>query len=174
MADLDSLLDQQALHELVLRYCRAIDRREYQALRALYHEDAIDDHGALFKGSADDYVAWLPSVLSGFECTVHSISNALFVVTGDLAEGEIYTQAYHRTHPPQSRELVIAGRFLDRYERRAGVWRFYRRSLALDWCRSGVADLAAFAPFAAAAPLGRADDQDPSYQVLSFFNQSKR
>ena len=57
------------------------------------------------------------------------------MVRGEHAQGELYTVAYHRTHPPQAREIVIGGRYLDRYERRAGVWKFLHRSLALDWCR---------------------------------------
>jgi len=170
---INTLLDKQALHELVLRYCRAVDRRDYVALRALYHDDAIDHHGDMFTGSPDEYVAWLPSVLAGFECTAHSISNALFVISGDVAEGEIYTEAYHRTPAPSPREIVIGGRFLDQYQRRDGVWRFFRRSLALDWCRAGAVDMTSYQQFAAAAPPGRTDDQDPSYRALPLFKTFK-
>jgi hypothetical protein len=42
---LQTLIDKQALHELVLRYCRACDRRDFALLRSLYHDEAIDDHG---------------------------------------------------------------------------------------------------------------------------------
>src|SRR5580658_4750031 len=97
---LQQLIDKQALHELVLRYCRACDRRDFAQLRTLYHDDAIDDHGAMFCGTADEYLAWLPAVMANFEATVHSISNALFEVRGEAAQGELYTVAYHRTRPP--------------------------------------------------------------------------
>ena len=64
MADaLQTLIDKQALHELVLRYCRACDRRDFVLLRSLYHDDAIDDHGAMFCGSADEFLVWLPPLL---------------------------------------------------------------------------------------------------------------
>ncbi len=168
---LQQLIDKQALHELVLTYCRACDRRDFALLRSLYHDDAIDDHGAMFRGSADAYVAWLPGVLANFAATVHSISNALFVIAGEHAQGELYTQAYHRTHPPQPRDIVIGGRYLDQYERRAGVWKFWRRSLALDYCRLEPVDPAAYQEFAAGAPAGRTDLEDPSYLALSFFRR---
>ena len=56
---LQELIDKQALQELVLSYCRACDRRDFVLLRTLYHDDAVDEHGAMFCGSADEYVAWL-------------------------------------------------------------------------------------------------------------------
>jgi hypothetical protein len=77
--------------------------------------------------------------------------------------------AYHRTHAPAAREILIGGRYLDRYQRRGGVWRFLHRSLALDWCRVQEVDTAAYREFAAGAPAGRTDAQDPSYLALPWF-----
>ena len=57
------LLDHAALRDLVMRYCRGIDRRDFALVRACYHDDAIDDHGGMFHGSADDYVVWVAEVL---------------------------------------------------------------------------------------------------------------
>ena len=171
---LQQLLDKQALHELVLRYCRACDRRDFVQLRALYHDDAVDDHGEMFRGSADEYLAWLPGVMANFEATVHSVSNALFILDGDSAQGEIYTLAYHRTQPPQRQEIRIGGRYLDHYERRGGLWKFKRRALALDWCQVTPVDAAAYQQFAAGAPPGRTDHEDPSYVALSYFRPGVR
>ena len=52
MADtVQQLIDKQQLLELSLEYCRAIDRRDFVRLRSLYHDDAIDDHGGMFRGT---------------------------------------------------------------------------------------------------------------------------
>lgn len=170
MADtLQTLLDKQALRDLVYTYCRACDRRDFRLLRTLYHDDAVDDHGSMFKGSADEFVAWIPRVMASFESTVHSISNALFIVQGTQAQGELYTTAYHRTPGPEGREIVIGGRYLDRYEQRGGSWKFLHRALAMDWCRSTPVDAEAYRELAAGAPAGRTDAADPSYVALSFF-----
>jgi hypothetical protein len=169
---LQTLIDKQALVELVYGYCRACDRRDFALVRTLYHDDAIDDHGAMFRGTADEYVAWLPGVMANFEATVHSITNTLFVVRGEEAQGEIYTHAYHRTAAPDAREIIIGGRYLDRYARRAGHWKFLHRSLALDWVRVAAVDTSAYREFAAGAPLGRTDATDPSYLALPFFARS--
>ncbi len=169
--DLQTLLDKALIEDLVLNYCRAADRRDFVRMRELYHDDAIDDHGEMFCGPVDDYIAWLPAVMAQFEATVHSISNSLILVDGDRAEGEHHAVAYHRTHPPAAQEVVIGGRYLDRYERRAGRWGFVRRALALDWCNVRPVNPDDYRQFAAGAALGRPDGSDPSYQQLTLFRR---
>src|SRR3954453_18844521 len=85
------------LQRLAWLYCHAVDRGDMTLLRSLYHDDAVDDHGEMFSGSADDYVAWLPGMLAGLDASRHTIDSMLFVVDGDLAEGELVNSAYHRT-----------------------------------------------------------------------------
>ena len=41
---LQRLLDEDAIKKVHLRYCRAIDRRDFDLLRTCYHPDAEDDH----------------------------------------------------------------------------------------------------------------------------------
>ena len=42
---LQRLIDEDAIRKVHLRYCRAIDRRDFELLRACSHPDGIDDHG---------------------------------------------------------------------------------------------------------------------------------
>ena len=56
----------------------------------------------MFIGTADQFVAWLPTAMGQFEATVHAVTNLLFKVEGDKAEGEIYTTAYHRSPAPNA------------------------------------------------------------------------
>ena len=44
-ARLRELLDKQEIHEVLLRYCRGVDRCDRDMIAACYHPDAIDDHG---------------------------------------------------------------------------------------------------------------------------------
>jgi ketosteroid isomerase-like protein len=160
------MLDKYELHELVLTYCRAIDRQDFALVRTLYHDDAIDDHGDMFKGSPDEYVAWLPTIMANWDATVHSLSNTLFEVEGDKANGELYVVAYHRTRAPDAKEIVVGGRYLDRYEKRDGVWKFMHRSLAMDWCNVRDVNVSDYETFAAGAEHGRHDAGDASYREL--------
>ena len=165
----EALLDQLALRDLVMRYCRGVDRRDFALVRSLYHDDAVDDHGRMFQGGPDDFVAWLPQALAPWEATRHSISNSLFVIDGDRAEGEHYAEAWHRSPPPEARDYVIHGRYLDRYARREGVWKFVHRSLVFDHGAVRPVDEAALAEMGGQAPNGRADRGDPSwsYELLA-------
>jgi hypothetical protein len=161
-----AILDRVILTELVMRYCRGVDRRDYALIRSLYHDDAIDDHGAMFCGGPDEFVAWLPTILANWEATIHSISNSVFVIEGDTAEGEHVVTAFHRTAAPNRKEFTVWGRFLDRYERRDGVWKFAHRRLAFDHGRLAPVDEKGFAMMAGDAPNGRVDGSDPSWALL--------
>jgi SnoaL-like domain len=164
-AALDELLDKAELRELAMRYARAIDRCDRTALLELYHEDAIDHHGAGFRGTPLEFADYVQKTGAAFEVSAHYILNTRYVCAGDRAEGELYFVAYHRTRPPSPQEITVAGRYLDRYERRSGVWKISRRSLVWDWADT--------TPMASAALQllrslgeGGSQDKDSSYGVL--------
>ncbi|MEO0030257.1 MAG: hypothetical protein RIS94_15 [Pseudomonadota bacterium] len=170
--------DQFALQQLGWAYCHAIDRRDYALLRTLYHDDAIDDHGPMFRGGPDEYVAWLPSMMANWAATVHSIGNMLFLVDGDSAEGELQTVAYHRTvdggpDGAPVREIVAGGRYLDRYRKRDGVWRFWRRSLVLDWFEDRALRRGEGPAIDDGVETGRPGADDAVYARLALFAQAR-
>ena len=158
-----ALLDRIELRDLVMRYCRGIDRRDFALVRACYHDNAIDDHGSMFCGSADDYVVWVEQALSAMECTIHSIGNSIFAVDGDYAEGEHYSYNFHRTRPPARQELVIHCCYLDKYERRHGTWKFAHRKIVFDHGYLKPVDEEGFAVAGADAQHGCDTRDDPSF-----------
>lgn len=125
----------EAIRDLVLRYCRAIDRRDFRALAMLYAEDSVDDHGELFWGSGAEFVAWVPGILETMQVTSHQVMNHLIEVDGDYAEGEVYIQAYHLTTDSQGKPVKIigGGRYLDQYGLEGGQWRFTHRKIVADY-----------------------------------------
>ena len=67
----------------------------------------------------------------------HMIGNTLIDVEGDEAFGEVYFHAYHKVESEAGfDDLIVAGRYLDRYERRDGVWKMAYRSERVDWSRT--------------------------------------
>ena len=65
------------------------------------------------------------------------IGQVLIDVEGDIAFGEVYFQAFHRIEADgEERDLFISGRYVDRYEKRDGVWKIAFRSEVNDWSRN--------------------------------------
>lgn len=170
--DAAELAARDCLWRLVNAYSRACDRRDFGLLRSLYHDDACEEHGDMFTGSPDDYVVWVEQALGKWEATVHYVTNALFEVCGDRAEGEIYKLNYHRTLDG-TEEIVTGSRSLDRFARRRGEWRFSGRCMTLDWATRRPASREAYESFAAASPHGIAGPQDLSYSRLALFGRTE-
>jgi hypothetical protein len=168
------MLDKMALHELVQDYCRAVDRRDYALLESLYHPDSIDDHSPMFKGSGPDFVRWVPSSVARFVLTQHVITSAQFVVDGALAEGECHIVAYHLSKKEPQRETIAHGRYLDRYEKRAGVWRILYRKIVYDWSEARPYDKEVFARISRGSTMASPDNNDPLYTELKLFQRGAR
>lgn len=135
-AAIQMLLDKQAVTEVLLGYCRAIDRRDADLMRQVYWPDAIDDH-AVFKGTVEEFIAYSFPFLEGV-VSQHRITNILIDITGaDSAFSECYFSAFHdfpaEDGTPGRLERIVGGRYLDRHERRADKWRIIHRTLVLDW-----------------------------------------
>lgn len=145
---------QEAIRTKLALFCRGIDRVDEQTLRSVYHMDAIEDIGeGFFFGRAQDAITWRLSFLSTFASSQHCILNTLMEIVDDQAHCETYFQAYHRFHqdqpegseqvnwPDSDAELLLAGRYLDRFEERDGEWRIAYRKVVFDWAHTGpVAD----------------------------------
>lgn len=163
----EAALERVALQHLVYAYCHAADRRDFVLLRSLYTDDAIDDHGA-FNGPVDDFIPWFRDGLAVFEATAHNVLNTLFIVDGDNAQGEIRAIAYHRLAATGA-EIVAGGRYLDRYRKTDGAWRFTYRSFVIDWIEERAAGRAPSEAFGPTVAIGGAGADDPVYHRLDLF-----
>ena len=92
---LQTLLDKDAIRDLVLLYSRAIDRKDLALLGDLYTEDAVDTHGTDFSGSVPDYLKFIESCAPFMPYSGHHVCNHLISVDGDEAKGEVYVLAVH-------------------------------------------------------------------------------
>jgi hypothetical protein len=134
-SDIAVYLAKQACAEVVYRLARGLDRCDAELVRSTFHDDATDDHG-IFRGTADEFVAWVVPQLLTMERTQHLIGNVLIEVDGDRAWGESYYVANHDLKGASGEELryTAAGRYIDRFERRDGTWRIAHRLCVSDWC----------------------------------------
>ena len=133
-AQLQALWDHLQIGKVLATYCRAIDRCDKELLKSVYWPDASEDHG-IFNGNAWDFAEFIIPLLKGMRGSMHKISNTLIDLHGERASAETYVCAYHLVDEEDGRQtdLVVGGRYLDRFERREGQWRISNRIFVLDW-----------------------------------------
>lgn len=169
---LQDMLDEFHLRRLVHAYCRAVDRGDLAQLKNLYHYDAVDAHGGFSAGSADDFLNQLAAARPYIWSMQHHITTVNFAVSGDTAEGEIYMIATHTLATGDGKvDVVVGGRYLDKYEKRNGAWKFVNRTIVTDCAYvndPSTVDLSH--PITRDTPRGTSDANDPSYRFFSLLN----
>lgn len=155
--------DRFAIIDLAARYMRGLDRLDGALLEAQFWPEARCEYG-IFSGSPADFADFCMAALKDHARNHHMLGQHLVDFTGpDEAFGEVYYQAYHRVAGEDGapRDLFIAGRYVDRYERRGGIWKIAYRSELVDWLRDDPASDAMLgaAPFI----LGQRKPDDPLY-----------
>ena len=167
---LERLVALEEIRSLALRYCRAVDRRDFEALRDLYHDDATDDHGGMFVGPASEFIDKLPELTAPMDTTSHYIGNHSVALDGDRAEGEVYTIAYHRLRDADGAwiDMIAGGRYLDRYARRRDRrWRFASRKIVMDWNSIRPSQCDWEADMLEGVSRGAIREADPSFELLA-------
>jgi hypothetical protein len=165
------LLDRQAIADVVLRYCRGIDRLDLDLVRDCYHADATDEHGT-FTGTRDEYVDWVAGVLTRFTGTMHVVANQLIEFVGggdgdaDTAHCETYGVAYHWGDPPDDarRNFTTGFRYVDHFARRDDEWRIARRVAVREWTHVVPAEQHLVIPPERDGRRGRRDQHDAVYE----------
>jgi hypothetical protein len=128
------LADREAIRDCLLRYCRAVDRRDERLLTSVYWPEAADDH-LFFKGTAAQFIPWAMQLLAGMAQTMHLLGNMLIDIELPSARVETYFVAYHKRDGAAGGlvDNTMGGRYLDRLEKRDDEWRIAERVLVLDW-----------------------------------------
>ena len=124
-AAIDRLLAEAAIKRVLHRYCYGADRADEQALRSVYHEDGIDEHGTNFAGRGWDFATYtckLARENPHFSTMQHHITTINIAIHGTVAAAETYVLALHV--PVVGNQIaMVGGRYLDRFECRDDQWR---------------------------------------------------
>jgi len=185
---IDDMLGQLEIMGAMARYSRGIDRRDEDLLKTVYHEDSVDDHGWGLSAGGWDVAALVRRDGNGFpdewKLTTHFLGQQLIEVDGDRAESEVYFISHSIfDHDGKEWDLVSAGRYLDKWERRDGAFKIARRTVVYDWIRTDPVntqwpgpdhDVPKMYHGGAALPAegnayGTSGPEDPSYALLEMF-----
>lgn len=172
---INQMLDKQAITDLLYAYCNAADRHDNEKMRSLYHEDAVDDHGAFFKGAAMDFIDHLPDIQKNMQILHHNLTTINIALDGDYAEGEVYVLAFHQVMTEEGAiDVLIGGRYLDKYEKREGIWKFSYKAVLADWVKiSEPSEVNLQHPFVQGSHIGTPGPKDPSYDTFRLLGFGK-
>jgi hypothetical protein len=166
---MNRLADEQEIHDVLMRYCRAVDRLDEELLRSCYHVDSFDDHGH-FTGTGHEFAAFIvQSLAARAHHTTHSVGNVLIEIDpGDpaWAHSEAYGLAYLRRTDDDRNEWLdfFSGRYVDDMAKRDGIWRIARRVVVHDWSMSTPLDADSFPLPMDNFTQGRRDRDDLVYR----------
>jgi hypothetical protein len=164
-SDVDFLLDRRAIEDLVHAHARGHDRFDVELLRAAYHPDGVDEHGAAAINAGPDYADWANAIhAGGSQLCLHNITTHNCEITGDVAHVESYVLV-GLLNPDGKTVRLINGRYVDRMERRDGVWKIALRRCTVDLLISGDASNLTLPQFKQGGFIkGARDSSDVSYQ----------
>jgi hypothetical protein len=152
------MLDQHEIREVLVRYCRGIDRQDDDLIRSAYHPDAWEHHGAFRGRDIEDFLGYARDRSGLFERVAHYICNQYIELAGDVAHSETYAIALHQSRTDgEIGHTIFGGRYLDRMERRDGRWAIADRVVVCDWSRVDAVTPWERASLFAPAAEGRAD-----------------
>jgi hypothetical protein len=154
---LGELLDKQVITDVIMTYARAIDRLDEDLLRSVFHPDSQHAHGFVgpssdpslpsSPGAPGDFVAFAFEILRTLTRTHHQLGNIFIELDGDDAYTETYFSAYHRMRAKgdplaaanaydTEMDWLVGGRYIDRMQKRQGVWKISHRTGITDWMRT--------------------------------------
>ena len=165
---LTGLLDREAIRDCMYRYCRGIDRFDEAALRSAYWPDATDQHGR-YSGPVEGFFELVKQGYSANPRNVHQVSNILIEFESEtVAVVESYFNALQRSSRKDGtlNQVLLAGRYCDRFEKRGGEWRVAKRVVVYDWVEEQTPpEQAEDVRFGLRKPIGGSCPQDPIYEL---------
>jgi SnoaL-like domain len=161
--DVQYLMDRTAILDCIAQHARGHDRHDDDLISNAYHTDRYDEHGyAINVGSK--YAGWInPVHAAGSEAHTHNITTHTCEIDGDVAHCESYVLVCLLDHGGGTARL-ISGRYIDRLEKREGVWRISVRRSTVDLMLTGDASMLRQPLFKDQGyPKGTRDKGDLSY-----------
>lgn len=133
-ATLQALLDREELRDLVARYALAVDDHDLDALRAMFHPEAVFDRDGVEARGWPEIAAMLGASMRGFRRMLHTPHAAVVELRG--ADGASGVSSGHAELVTGRGVLLAAYRYADEFVRLGGRWVFTRREVRFIYATS--------------------------------------
>lgn len=129
MSAVTDIADRQAVIDLTVAYCWALDTRSWDDLDDVFLPDATADLAQVLTGR-DAIKERIRVALSPLDGSQHLVATHDVRVDGDRATSRCYLQAQHVVGTDT---FMFAGRYEDRLVRTTDGWRIAHRELVRMW-----------------------------------------
>jgi hypothetical protein len=165
MPDISTINSERSINQLLLRYCRAMDRADPEIAREVWHPEGVADYRPSFQGPGRQFLTWMcERHLQEMLAHVHQLTNILIRVEGNCAHSEAYvTATMVRRIDGRIVQTRFFGRYLDEWSRKGGRWAIDYRRYVHEFDEAHQIDPAAFQ--SRGGEVGRRDRRDPSYRL---------
>jgi hypothetical protein len=163
-AKLNDLLDRQAIYQCLQRTSRGNDRFDKDLIVGGYHDDGVHELGSKQISGQEygDHANHAHASIS--ETNLHNITMHSCEIDGDIAHTESYVIGLF-TDKGAEMSRMLAGRYIDRLEKRGGEWRIALRRATVEVALEGKAILPnGQTPPGTGYLKGNRDRTDPSYE----------
>jgi hypothetical protein len=163
------LADEAEIRAVLTAYARGADRCDIELLRSVYHPDAYDNHG-FFAGGVEEFLDWFHARHQTIIHSVHFLGSiSIEFVTDSVALAETYVRSSQRSLRPGLDEGFVEdhqalARFIDRFERRDGVWRIAHRLVIFETSELRVVPADNGFPSAVTVALHSTDDASYAFR----------
>jgi len=140
MTNLQTLLDEREIHQVALRYCRALDTKDWALLDDVFVPDATANLSSPTPLVGVEAIRGrIRNALEHLDHSQHLVGNHEIGVEGDTATHRCYLQAQHvRAEARGGPNYIVAGRYEDRLVRTDVGWRIAHRTLVVMWTDGNV------------------------------------
>jgi hypothetical protein len=137
---MQEMVDRQAIFDCIRRSSRGNDRFDAELVASSFHPDAIHDNGRK-RVEAHSYGEHANAAHGKlFDANLHNVTTHLCEIDGDVAHAESYSLGLFLDKGGETGR-VLAGRYIDRLERRNGEWRIALRRATVEIALEGKAAL---------------------------------
>ena len=123
--------DRIEIQDLLTRYCKAIDEKDWDLLDTCFTPDAHVDYSSSggIAGSYSEAREWLAKALAIFPVTLHSISNSEVVLDGDAARSRtmVHNPMGFRNPDGSMHIFTVYAYYVDELVRTPDGWRISQR-----------------------------------------------
>ena len=127
--------DRAAIAALLFAYAERLDAGDFAGVAALFADGVFrSDRGGRYEGAAAVREVFERLVIlhdDGTPKTKHVTTNLVIEIGAATATARSYFTVLQAT-PRIALQLIVAGRYHDRFERHDGVWRFADRLIFVD------------------------------------------